>query len=190
MTRSLVYVDVCALRSVFVRSRPKLRFSNKILLTRRALGNFALDDEESAEDVETFLTFRAITSEDGVLRDVSVKCQATLWRSGGDGSFNDRQKGMVESLTLEQDYFTSIEQIQLYHKIDEKSPLYALRESLRHQVECIDVRETRSRQLEPRGHACGRHVWTHASPRQKITFVCLLCARSRSPPSTQRLGRS
>ena len=129
--------------AVFIRSRPKLRFSQKILLTRRGLGNVHLQDVEGGgggqPEYEEFLTFRVITNEAGSLRDVHMKCQATLWRSGGDGSFDDRNKGAVESLALEQDYFTSIEQIQLYHKFDEKSPLFSMRDSLRHQVDGIDV---------------------------------------------------
>lgn len=126
--------------TVFVRSRPRLRFSDNILVTRRGKGNVAVADVETA-DVETFLTFRIITAEVGSLRDVHVRCQAALWRSGGDGSFNDRNKGRVETLKLEQDYFTSIEQLQLYHLLDAASPLHEAwqNESLQHHVEGIDI---------------------------------------------------
>lgn len=109
--------------AIFMRTRPYLRFSQKVLLTKRAVGNTAITDIEAGKDVEEFLSFRIVTNEVGCLRDVTVRCQATLWRSGGDGSFSDHSKGRVESLILEQDYFTAIEQVQLFHKVDLSSPL-------------------------------------------------------------------
>lgn len=126
--------------TVFVRTRPPMRFSQKVLITKRSVHNVAIADLESAapDDVEEFLTLRVITSEKS-LRDVTCRMQATLWRAGGDGSFGDSSKGRIESLELEQNYFTSIEQIQLYHKINAASPLHDLREVLLHQVECVDV---------------------------------------------------
>ena len=81
-----------------------MRFSSKVLITKRGQGNVALSsDPESAGHAEEFLTARLVTAETGTLRDATFRLQATLWRSGGDGSFNDHSKGRVETLKLEQD---------------------------------------------------------------------------------------
>jgi hypothetical protein len=62
----------------------------------------------------TFITFRMVRQGHVELRDVRVKMQAQYWVAGST-AFGDRDshKGRVVNLELEQDYFTTLEQLQV-----------------------------------------------------------------------------
>ena len=74
------------------------------------------------------------------LRDVRVHVQAQWWNAGTT-AFGDRDshKGRVASLALEQSYFTNLEQLQVWHRIDESSPLWRMRDNLKHVLDGIEV---------------------------------------------------
>lgn len=87
-----------------------------------------------------FLTFRMVRQGRVQLRDVRVKMQAQYWIPGST-AFADRDshKGRVVSLALEQDYFTTLEQLQVWHKLDASSPLYRIRHKLHVHLDGIEV---------------------------------------------------
>ena len=62
-------------------------------------------------------------------------------RSQGSTAFGDRDshKGRVVNLQLEQNYFTSLEQLQVWHRLDETSPLYRMRHKLHLHLDGIEV---------------------------------------------------
>ena len=74
------------------------------------------------------------------LRDVHVQMQAQYWVAGST-EFGDRDshKGRVVNLQLEQNYFTTLEQLQVWHALDEKSPLYKMRRKLHEHLDGIEV---------------------------------------------------
>lgn len=127
--------------NAIIRSRPPVRFSQKVLITKRGEGNTRLTPEalEGGKLVEEYLTFRVITLDVGALSDVHVKLQATLWLGGGDGGLDDPRKGKIVTLQLDQEYFVHLEQIQLYHLLDQNSPLYEMRQTIYHQLDGLDV---------------------------------------------------
>lgn len=87
-----------------------------------------------------FLTFRMVRQGRVQLRDIRIALQAQYWISGTT-SFGDRDshKGRVVSLQLEQDYFTSLEQLQVWHRIDEQSPLWRMRDLLHVHLDGLEV---------------------------------------------------
>ena len=87
-----------------------------------------------------FVTFRMVRQGRVQLRDVRVQMQAQYWVAG-QTAFGDRDshKGRVVSLTLEQAYFTTLEQLQVWHMINEESPLWRMRDCLREHVDGIEV---------------------------------------------------
>ena len=64
-----------------------------------------------------FLTFRMVRQGRVQLRDVRVQMQAQYWISGST-AFGDRDshKGRVVNLQLEQNYFTTLEQLQVMQR--------------------------------------------------------------------------
>ena len=78
-----------------------------------------------------WITFRMVRQGRVQLRDVRVHMQAQYWVAGAT-AFADRDShmGRVVTLQLEQDYFTTLEQLQVWHRIDERSPLWRMRDSL------------------------------------------------------------
>lgn len=133
----------------FLRPLAAVRFSSVILLNR-GRRRIADDDEENAAGPEysttqaqaeyRFLTFRMVRQGLIQLRDVRVKAQVQWW-SAGTTAFGDRDhhKGRVANLKLEQDYFTTLEQLQVWHRVDESSPLWRMRDSLDRVVDGIEV---------------------------------------------------
>ena len=87
-----------------------------------------------------FLTFRMVRQGRVLLRDVKVQMQAQYWISGAT-AFGDRDshKGRVVNLQLEQNYFTTLEQLQVWHKIDELSPLWRMRHKLHVHLDGVEV---------------------------------------------------
>jgi len=71
---------------------------------------------------------------------VRVQMQAQFWIAG-DLAFGDRDhhKGRVVSLSLEQDYFTSLEQLQVWHRMDESSPLWPMRNDIGRHLDGVEV---------------------------------------------------
>jgi len=74
------------------------------------------------------------------LRHIRVQVQAQWWNAG-QTAFGDRDhhKGRVASLKLEQDYFTTLEQLQVWHRLDETSPLWRMRDSLAQHLDGVEV---------------------------------------------------
>ena len=97
-----------------------------------------------------FLTFRMVRQGRVQLRDVRVQMQAQYWISGST-AFGDRDshKGRVVSLQLEQNYFTTLEQLQVWHKLDESSPLFRMRHKLHVHLDGVEVRHTRLTERDP-----------------------------------------
>ena len=87
-----------------------------------------------------YLTFRMVRQGRVQLRDVRVQMQAQYWVHGST-AFGDRDshKGRVVSLELEQNYFTTLEQLQCWHRIDEESPLWKMRKHLSQHLDGIEV---------------------------------------------------
>ena len=69
--------------------------------------------------------------------------QAQYWISGAT-AFGDRDshKGRVVNLQLEQNYFTTLEQLQVWHKLDESSPLFRMRDKLHMHLDGIEISVT------------------------------------------------
>ena len=87
-----------------------------------------------------YVTFRMVRQGRVQLRDVRVNMQAQYWVAGAT-AFGDRDshKGRVCNLELEQSYFTTLEQLQVWHRIDEKSPLWRMRDSLDKYIDSFEV---------------------------------------------------
>lgn len=87
-----------------------------------------------------FVTLRMVRQGRVQLRDVRVAMQAQYWVAGST-AFGDRDshKGRVVNLTLEQNYFTTLEQLQVWHAINEDSPLYKMRDCLHEHLDGIEV---------------------------------------------------
>ena len=105
-------------------------------LTPRRLSHTA----EQANESYRCMTFRMVRQGRVQLRDVRVQLQAQYWVAGTT-AFGDRDshKGRVVSLALEQDYFTTLEQLQVWHRIDESSPLWRMRDSLMEHLDGLEV---------------------------------------------------
>ena len=90
-----------------------------------------------------FLTFRMVRQGRVQLRDVRVAMQAQYWISGST-AFGDRDshKGRGVNLKLEQNYFTALEQLQVWHKLDESSPLFRMRHRLHQHLDGVEVSVT------------------------------------------------
>ena len=83
-----------------------------------------------------YLTFRMVRQGLVQLRDIKVQMQAQYWHAAKNGNSNralggrDHHKGRVVSLPLEQDSYTTLEQLQVWHRLDEHSPLWKMRDRL------------------------------------------------------------
>ena len=171
---------------MFLRPLSRVRFSRNILLNngrRRvqvddnddnamsgALPNASLSLAESSIMCEAsrneagkykFLTFRMVRQGRVQLRDVRVQMQAQYWISGST-AFGDRDshKGRVVSLQLEQNYFTTLEQLQVWHKLDESSPLFRMRHKLHVHLDGIEVSITAVDSM--------RHTHAHSKQRADV----------------------
>ena len=130
----------------FLRPISAVRFSTCVLINqgRRRIQND--DDDErnhslrESHGIYKFITFRMVRQGRVQLRDVRVHVQAQWWNAGTT-AFGDRDshKGRVASLALEQSYFTNLEQLQVWHRIDESSPLWRMRDNLKHVLDGIEV---------------------------------------------------
>ena len=97
----------------------------------------------SGPQVVDSLTLRMVTCEKGSLRDVHARMQATIWSQlgsdgGGRRASSTVNKGSIVTLKLEQDYFAKLEQLQLTHLIDKRSPLYDARQNMSRGISSID----------------------------------------------------
>ena len=88
----------------------------------------------------TYITFRMVRQGSVQLRDVHVRVQAQYWVAGAT-AFGDRDshKGRVVDMKLEQSYFTTLEQLQVWHRLDESSPLWRMRDSLQLHLDGLEV---------------------------------------------------
>jgi len=116
-----------------------------VILLNHGRRRVMLDEEEGGSKMASaasyrFLTFRMVRQGKVKLRDVRVKMQAQFWLPG-DSAFGDRDhhKGRVVSLSLEQDYFTTLEQLQVWHRVDESSPLWRLRDDIGEHLDGVEV---------------------------------------------------
>ena len=87
-----------------------------------------------------FLTVRMVRQGHVQLRDVHVQLQAQYWVAGAT-AFADRDshKGRECTLELEQSYFTTLEQLQVWHRLDERSPLWRMRDSLEIYIDSLEI---------------------------------------------------
>ena len=107
---SLVVTSVMGGRILFevMRPRSRVRFSNVFLLDQDKAGN-------------AVLTFRMARECGSLLRDATVEVQARMIAIGPDGTALGRR----EKLELRSSSFNQLEQWQVYHIIDQGSPLHA-----------------------------------------------------------------
>lgn len=156
-----------------------------------------------------YLTFRMVREGKVQMRSVNVRMQAQYWHAGknhGGLVGREHHKGRVVSLNLEQDYFTAIEQLQVcgisitwhgspyrgtdtltrtfarqvWHRVDEHSPLWNMREHLGDHLDGVEVSvsafDMASEQVRDPG----------ARPACR-TCACVRCVRARMPlPASQR----
>jgi len=96
--------------------------------------------KSSRGEAHRFITFRMVRQGSVQLRDVRVQMQAQYWVDGHT-AFGDRDshKGRVVNLGLEQNYFTTLEQLQVWHQINEISPLWRMRDSLDEHIGGLEV---------------------------------------------------
>jgi len=94
----------------------------------------------SSRPPDKFITFRMVRQGRVQLRDVRVQMQAQYWVDGHT-AFGDRDshKGRVVNLALEQNYFTTLEQLQVWHPINHDSPLWRMRDSLHDHLDGVEV---------------------------------------------------
>ncbi|KAL1520328.1 hypothetical protein AB1Y20_021918 [Prymnesium parvum] len=81
------------------------------------------------------LTFRLVRESGAVLRDAHVRVQAQILTVQPDGSVSGKR---VE-LPLRSNFFSMLEQWQIYHDINIHSPLWSIRGDLKAQLHVIDV---------------------------------------------------
>lgn len=107
---ALVVTSVMGGRILFevMRPRSRVRFSNVFLLDKDTQGR-------------AVLTFRMARECGSLLRDATVQVQARMIAIGPDGT----TRGRRETLQLRSSAFNQLEQWQIYHDIDEASPLHA-----------------------------------------------------------------
>jgi len=107
---ALIVTSVMGGRILFevMRPRARVRFSNVVLLDKDKGGN-------------AVLTFRMARECGSLLRDATLEVQARLIATGPDG----KTLGRRETLQLRSSSFNQLEQWQVYHVIDEGSPLYS-----------------------------------------------------------------
>ena len=130
---------------MFLRPLSRIRFSKNLLLNNGRRRVETEDDE--LESVRgrghyKYLTFRMVREGRVQMRNVHVRMQAQYWHAGKNHSGlqgREHHKGRVVSLTLEQDYFTTIEQLQVWHRLDENSPLWKMREHLGDHLDGVEV---------------------------------------------------
>lgn len=130
---------------IFLRPTSRIRFSKKLLLNH---GHRRVElDEDEIESVRgygryKYLTFRMVREGRVQMRNVHVRMEAQYWHAGknrrGLGG-REHHKGRVVSLSLEQDLFTTIEQLQVWHRLDEHSPLWKMREHLGDHLDGVEV---------------------------------------------------
>lgn len=97
--------------------------------------------EERASGVRSrFLTIRMVRQGNVELRDISIHMQGQ-WKDRDEEALADRDhhRGRVGTLRLEQDKFTTLEQLQVWHKLDESSPLWHIRDELSTNLDGIEV---------------------------------------------------
>jgi len=103
-----------------------------------------MDDEEVARNKHAqqyrFLTFRMVRLGNAQLRDIHIHVQAQWWHAK-DSAFSDRDshKGRLGTLSLEHEHFTTLEQLQVWHKLDENSPLWGIESHLETYLDGIEV---------------------------------------------------
>jgi hypothetical protein len=126
----------------FLRPLAAVRFSAPVLLNRgrRRIAQDPGEEEEGSGTQYKFLTFRMVRQGRVQLRDVRIQVQAQWWHAGTT-AFGDRDhhKGRVASLTLEQAYFTTLEQLQVWHRLDKNSPLWSMRDNLSQVLDGVEV---------------------------------------------------
>jgi len=88
---------------------------------------------------DRFVTFRVVRQGRLQLRDVRVQMQAQYVEGNMDLGDRDSHKGRVVNLALEQNYFTTLEQLQVWHRIGHESPLWRMRDSLDEQLDGVEV---------------------------------------------------
>eukprot|EP00908_Phaeocystis_cordata_P003509 Transcript_1385.p1 GENE.Transcript_1385~~Transcript_1385.p1 ORF type:complete len:355 (+),score=70.39 Transcript_1385:122-1186(+) len=121
---SLVVTSVMGGRILFevMRPRSRVRFSNVMLL----------DQSECGKPV---LTFRMARECGSLLRDAKIQVQARfVWRDASGST-----QGRRETLTMRSSEFSQLEQWQVYHSIDEASPLFPLLGQLNTQLTGLEV---------------------------------------------------
>jgi len=106
-----------------MRPRARVRFSSNYLSAVK-------------EDGYRYITFRLVRDSGTELRDATVRVQARFWiPEGPDG----KMVGKRAVLPLENDFFNIVEQWQLWHKIDEQSPLWCIRDALGKELAGIEI---------------------------------------------------
>lgn len=146
--------DVCSCRhcaadvvKLFLMPLSKVRFSKSVLINHGRRRIASLYDVESQSGVPyRFLTFRMVRLGDVQLRDVQLHVQGQWVEATVQGpttsngvADRDHHRGCVGTLKLEQDKFTTLEQLQVWHKLDEASPLWAIRDDLEHALDGVEV---------------------------------------------------
>jgi len=122
-----------------VRPRSRVRFSKNCLVdTHPSGGNPSggnADGRAAKGAPQQQLTFRMVRESSTVLRDVNLRVQAKYLSKGPDGTMQSRRT----ELSLRSSYYNVLEQWQVYHLIDETSPLWALRSELASSLSGLEI---------------------------------------------------
>jgi len=138
----------------FLTPLTSVRFSKVILLNKGRRRVMSTEEEQEkrrarrsleahrgqAEVEPRYLTFRMVRKGNAQLRDVHVHLMAQWWHpSDGDFGDSDSHKGHVGTLNLEHDHFTTLEQLQVWHKLDQSSPLFPILQNIDVYLDGIEV---------------------------------------------------
>ena len=108
--------------------RSRIRFSKQALVD--------VDVHPRTGTSYKMITFRLVRESDATMRDANIRVQARFIAKGTDGERDDSQ---LTELKLKSSYYNLLEQWQVFHTIDERSPLWPVRDNLPTALSALEV---------------------------------------------------
>ena len=109
--------------------RSRIRFSKQALVD--------VDVHPRTGTSYKMITFRLVRESNATMRDANIRVQARFIAKGAeDGGRDDSQ---LTELKLKSSYYNLLEQWQVYHTIDERSPLWSVRDNLPTALSALEV---------------------------------------------------
>lgn len=108
--------------------RSRIRFSKQALVD--------VDVHPRTGTSYKMITFRLVRESDATMRDANIRVQARFIAKGTDGEKDDSQ---LTELKLKSSYYNLLEHWQVCHTIDERSPLWPVRDNLPTALSALEV---------------------------------------------------